>query len=131
MRRKHKIGLFMLIILLAMGFLILSGFGGNSGYSVAVSELLAKGAQLDGKYVVTQGKLVPGSAAWNGEQVSLKFTLADGQAEVPIIYNGTAPDNFDYPQAEIIVKGTWNNREGMFYAQKVETKCPSKYEAAE
>ncbi|WP_227762956.1 cytochrome c maturation protein CcmE [Zhaonella formicivorans] len=131
MQKKHKISIGVLVIAVAIGFLIVTGFGGNSGYQVTLADLINKGAELEGKYILAEGKLVPESKQWDGGKIELKFEVTDGQVKVPVVYNDVAPDNFDYPEAELILKGKWNAAEGVFYADKVETRCPSKYEAAE
>lgn len=131
MQKKHKMSLGVLVIAVAIGFLILSGFGGNTGYQVALADLINNGAQYDGQFVLAEGKLVPGTDKWDAQAIRLEFMLTDGQNEVPVVYHDVAPDNFDYPHAELIVKGTWDEGQGFFQADKIETRCPSKYEAVE
>jgi cytochrome c-type biogenesis protein CcmE len=58
----------------------------------------------------------------------LRFTLRDveGTAKVPVVYRGSVPDPFRLGR-DVIVEGTMRN--GTFVADRLITKCPSKYRA--
>lgn len=58
----------------------------------------------------------------------LHFTLRDvqGTASVPVVYRGSVPDLFRVGR-DISVEGKLRN--GVFVADKLVTKCPSKYTA--
>lgn len=131
MQKRHKMTLGVIVIAVAIGFLIISGFGGNSGYQVTLADLANHGAKYDGQFVLAEGKLVPGTEKWDPQAIKLEFMITDGQVQFPVVYHDVAPDNFDYPHAELILKGTWNEELGVFQADKIETRCPSKYEALE
>ena len=52
----------------------------------------------------------------------------DNNSEMKVIYDGAKPNNFEMAEA-VVVKG--KVREGVFMANEILTKCPSKYEAKE
>ena len=54
------------------------------------------------------------------------FGAEETNASLPIIYNGVKPDNFS-DDVIVIVEGFIRDN-GVFEAEKVQTKCPSKYE---
>lgn len=50
----------------------------------------------------------------------------DSGVEQKVVYSGARPNNFEIADA-IVVKGKYEN--GVFNANEILTKCPSKYEA--
>ncbi|KKM11284.1 hypothetical protein SY88_09460 [Clostridiales bacterium PH28_bin88] len=131
MKQSHKITIGVIVVVAAIGFLFISGFGGNTGYQKTITEILTEGPQLEGRYLLVEGSLVPGTLKWDGQKIELSFAVTDGQSKMPVVYNDVAPDNMDNPEAQIILKGKYNANSGTFLADKVETRCPSKYEALE
>jgi cytochrome c-type biogenesis protein CcmE len=67
---------------------------------------------------------------WDPAQERLTFTIRDDQTGqlLPVIYHGPKPDDFtnDWP---VIVSGVLGS-DGVFTAEQLLIKCPSKYEAA-
>ncbi|HHX51280.1 MAG TPA: cytochrome c maturation protein CcmE [Clostridia bacterium] len=131
MKKKHKMTVGVLLIVGAIAYLLISGFGGNTGVQVTLSDLVGKGETFDGKYLLAEGSVVPDSIHWDGKKVELRFEITDGTVKVPVIYHDVPPDNMDHPDTEVILRGYYDNEQGVFQAEKVETRCPSKYEAAE
>ena len=60
------------------------------------------------------------------EERALRFRLRDveGMASVPVVYRGTIPDQFQRGR-DVHVEGRLQG--GVFVADKLITKCPSKY----
>ncbi len=131
MKQSQKITIGVLIIVAALASLMVFGFGGNTGYQMTITEILAKGPELEGKYLLVEGAMVPGSVQWDGRKIELRFTVTDGENQMPVLYNDVAPDNFEYPDTQIILKGKYDAVSNTFLADKVETRCPSTYEAVE
>jgi cytochrome c-type biogenesis protein CcmE len=59
--------------------------------------------------------------------VKLQFTLAGAEAELPVQYHGVVPDNF-VENREVVVEGRLAAA-GVFQADKLMTRCESKYQA--
>lgn len=63
-------------------------------------------------------------------KIKLEFSLRDKDSEssrvVPVVYEGIKPDMFAVGR-DVILDG--DIRSGTFYASKLLTQCPSKYEA--
>lgn len=130
--KKLKMSVGVLIIVAAMAYLMISGFSGNSGFQVSISDLVKNGSSYDNEYLLVEGKVLRETIQWNGEKIELRFTVTDGENRLPVLYYDVAPDNLDYEEgAEAILRGKYDSANGIFVADKVETRCPSKYEAAE
>ena len=132
MKKGQKVTLGALVVVAALIYLMISGFSGNTGFEVALSELVDNGSQFGDQYILTEGYLVEGSDEWNGEKIELKFSVKDEDGnQLPVVFNGVKPDNFHYEEAQLILKGSYDVKEGIFKAEKVETRCPTKYEQVE
>lgn len=132
MSKKVKLALGLLVIVGAMVYLMVAGFSANAGYQVSISDLVQNGDSYAGEYLLVEGKVLPETIEWNGEKIELRFTVTDGQYQLPVVYYDVAPDNLDYEGgAEAILRGRYDTGAGVFVADSVETRCPSKYEAAE
>jgi cytochrome c-type biogenesis protein CcmE len=131
LKKKQKMTIGILLVVGALLYLLVSGFGLNAGFQVTLSDLVEKGETFAGKYLLVEGAVVPDSIAWDGKKVELRFEVTDGRVKVPVIHHDVPPDNLDHPGTEVILRGYYNMEQGIFQAEKVETRCPSKYEAAE
>lgn len=101
-------------------FLVYTALAGGTP-SLRPSQLVGH----DGRVSVA-GKVVgqPTGSARGPE--GLRFTLRDveGTATVPVVYHGSVPDLFRTGR-DVSVEGSLQN--GVFVADKLVTKCPSKY----
>jgi cytochrome c-type biogenesis protein CcmE len=101
-------------------FLVYTALAGGTP-SLRPSQL----AGHDGRVSVA-GKVVgqPSGSARGAD--GLHFTLRDvrGTATVPVVYRGSVPDLFATGR-DVSVEGTL--QEGVFVADTLVTKCPSKY----
>jgi cytochrome c-type biogenesis protein CcmE len=57
---------------------------------------------------------------------ALEFTIMEGGKSLPVIYRGMVPDTFRAGR-EIVIEGHLDSG-GVFQADTILTKCPSKYE---
>jgi len=132
-KQTTKIFIGALIIVAAVGYLMFTGFASFSGYQVDIGELVMGKQDYNGEYLLVPGKLIGDSVKFDGKNIQLTFTLRDmkeGKYELPVVYNDVKPDNFD-DGAEVILEGYYDKKANVFKAEKVTTKCPSKYEAAD
>lgn len=128
--RKHVWGMRLRLLLgfvavvLAIGLLVARGAKKSMVYYITVSELMAKdrGQPLDGLRVT--GTVVPGTI--ESEPLHLRFQMTDGQKAVPVEYRGVIPDTFS-EEGEVVVEGSYSAG-GVFEANFLMAKCPSKYE---
>ena len=73
--------------------------------------------------------VVPGSIAWDEYRSRPAFTVTDGEHTMRARYVGSAvlPDTFQ-DRAQVVLEGEYDARNGVFSADVVYAKCPSKYE---
>jgi len=76
--------------------------------------------------VSVAGKVVGRPTGAARDPGGLRFTIRDveGTATMPVIYRGSVPDLFQTGR-DVSVEGALRN--GVFVADKLVTKCPSKY----
>jgi len=127
-RGKYLVGSF--IVLLAIAFLMLQGLKGTMVTYLNVRELSTSGISWLNKPVQVTGIVVPGSVKEASEGNQLFFVLQDVEqtsVRLKVFFQGIAPDNFK-PGIQVVVQGTLG-KEGVFQAERLLVKCPSKYEA--
>jgi cytochrome c-type biogenesis protein CcmE len=122
-----------LIIVAAIGFL---GFRlvSMSTPSLSVTELSAQESRYRSNGTTQQtidlaGKVVPGSVKSDDGTNTHRFVLQDiqtGQGNIPVVYVGSLQDTFKEDN-DVLVTG-YLGADGVFYASKLDPKCPSKYE---
>jgi cytochrome c-type biogenesis protein CcmE len=125
-RGKLFIGIGMFV--LALGYLGFTAFESASAYYLTVGELTAKGASIYDTNVRVNGKLVPDSFEREPGETIVNFSLTDGLGTIRAVHNGLVPDMFFNEHSEILLEGTYGS-DGLFDAQAIIVKCPSKYQA--
>ena len=120
------------VVVLGLGFMIWAAFGENTRYFLTVSEFNDRSEIQDGQMVRVSGKLVEGTFNRGGKSTVSQFQLTDkegansGTALLQASYEGVLPDLFFNPHSEIILEGSYT-AEGIFRADEILVKCPSKY----
>ena len=123
-KRKFIIG--GLVLFLAIGYLMYMGINSSASYSYTVSELMAKSKISQNQSIRVNGKVLAGSVEQRAS--SLNFTVTEGGINLPVVYSGSIPDTFR-PDGDIVVVGTLGAG-GIFQAETLMPKCPSKYKPA-
>ena len=127
------------VVVLALAFMIWAAFGENTRYFLTVSEFKDKQAGqeiVDGQMVRVSGKLVEGTFDRPEKSTISHFQITDkegaysGSARLPASYDGVLPDLFFNPHSEIILEGSYGG-DGIFQANEILVKCPSKYQDLE
>lgn len=130
MHKKLKLILALSVILGAFGYLMVSSFNNAKTYYMTINEVTASAdkGKLGEQNLKVSGKLVGQSVKWDPSKVELKFEIIseDQKETMPVLYKGVKPDNFN-DGIDVIVDGKYTV-EQVFLADKVMTKCPSKYE---
>jgi cytochrome c-type biogenesis protein CcmE len=118
-----------LILIAALGYLLYMSLSSSVMYYVTVGELLNGGYGAYDTDIRVTGKVANGSIEWNAEELELEFDVIEGNATLPVIYNGAMPDGFT-SGADVLVEGRYHSDE-VFRASAILMKCPSKYEPEE
>jgi len=142
-----------LFILAAVVFLVVSSSQANSEYFMTVDELNVKGASVMGKSLRVSGAIIVDTIQYDPATVTLTFEVANvpgdnaeieaqgGLAEVlhqavidptrsriKVIYQGPKPDLLRN-EAQAIMTGHIDEN-GVFHADELLLKCPTRYEEA-
>lgn len=126
-KRRYFVGGFVLLV--ALGFLLFNVFHSYSMYYYTIGELKAAGESIYGERVRVTGQVAEGSIEYDVENRILTFTISDEEENLPVLYEGMRPNNFD-DGVEVVVEGGYNST-GVFEADQIITKCPSRYVPAE
>ncbi len=127
MLRKKRFLIGGIVIFLAIGYLGFMGFQGSATYYYTVSELMERGSLIYGENVRVDGEVAPGSVEQEAQGTILRFTITDieGEESLPVIYQGVVPDTFKVGN-EVVIEGQLNS-DGIFQANTILAKCPSRY----
>ncbi len=115
------------VVVLAIAYLGYISFMGSATYYYAVSELADLGSSVHGENVRVNGQVAAGSVEQDIKERILRFTMIDieGKESLPVVYQGVVPDTFKTGN-DVVVEG-YLNSEGVFQANNILAKCPSKY----
>jgi cytochrome c-type biogenesis protein CcmE len=142
-----------LMIVAAVVFLIATSLQSSSQYFLTVEELNERGEAVVGRDVRISGAVIGDSIQYDPQTLTLRFTIAhtpgdqktvDAQGglamvlhravadpnspKLDVVYNGVMPDLLR-DEAQAIMTGKVDEQ-GVFHAQELLLKCPTKYEEA-
>ena len=132
-RRRFKVFCAGAIIASALIFLVVAGVKNTSMRHFTPDALIAHAQEVDDKGIQVDGLISEGTTEWNPTEFQLTFSVRDreSKAEVNVLYaNRIKPDNF-IDGGNVFIQGKYNAAENLIVASKLQTKCASKYEAAE
>ena len=150
--RKYLIGTG--LILLAVVYLAVTATSSSAQYYLTVDELLARKTEMVGRQVRLSGAVIGDTIQYDPENLVVRFTIAHvpgdldevekqgglakvladavrdpNRSRIVVEYHGPKPDLLKN-EAQAIVTGTLGE-DGVFYADELLLKCPTRYEAAE
>ncbi len=122
------------VIMIAVGYLIISSLGSSAQYFLTISELYDKGDEILGDDVRVSGQVIGDSILYDAQALRLEFEIVDDLADqanpLHIVYIGPKPDLMQH-EAQAIIEGAWQ-ADGIFYAHdradSLLLKCPTRYE---
>ncbi len=115
-----------IIILAVLAYVTFSSFQSNAVYYYTLKEFGAQQGKLVGQNVRINGPLDLSSIQNDQKTLELKFNLKDGDTVLPVVYHGVAPDTLK--TGESVVAEGHLDKSGVFLADSILVKCPSKYE---
>lgn len=152
-RNRAKFFIGGLLIIAAIVYLIFTSTQASAQYFLTVDELNQKGAEVNGREIRVSGAVIGDTIQYDAQNLKLTFEVAHvpgdnavieaqgGLAEVlhqavidstrsriKVEYNGVMPDLLRN-EAQAIMTGRLNEN-GVFVAQELLLKCPTKYEEA-
>ncbi len=115
------------VLVLAVGYLVLTSLQTTTVYYLTVSELLVRGPSQDAVRVA--GTVAPGSIVKDSDGLALRFVVQDATGTVPVYYRGGVTPDIFAEQVEVVAEGKFGP-DGTFQANTLLAKCPSKFEGA-
>lgn len=142
-----------LLIVAAIAYLIISSTQASAQYFLTVDELMAKGSSVSGRDLRISGAVIGDSIQYDPQTLTLTFQVAHvpgdnkeieaqgglatvlhaavvdpNRAHLMVVYNGVKPDLLRN-EAQAIMTGKLGP-DGVFQADELLLKCPTKYEEA-
>ena len=114
------LGVAVFAALFAVGFTM---FTRSVVYYRTATEVL----EMPGEHVRLSGEVVDGTILPDATTGTVAFSVSDGTSTVPILYEGPMPDTLR-DEGEAVVEGQMG-ADGVFHADTLFAKCPSKFEA--
>jgi len=117
-------------ILCSITYLMFTGFSDSMVYYHTVSEALEIAQENSDKGIRVSGYVSSGTIKRDQSASRVNFLVyeRDSDQTLPVVYQGIIPDTFK-DDAEVVVEGTYHSKDGVFHANVLLAKCPSKYEA--
>jgi cytochrome c-type biogenesis protein CcmE len=130
-RAVGKILLTILVAASALSGLLWAALGEGTEYYKHVDEAVFNQVRLSGKRLRVHGTVAEETLVHQAGTLDYRFTLESKapreHATMNVDFHGIPPDLFK-PGAEVIAAGVLGN-DGILRANRIETKCPSKYES--
>jgi len=142
-----------ILILVAVVFLIWTSTAASAEYFLTIDELNAKGSDVVDKNLRVSGAVLGDSIQYDAQSLTLSFEVAHvpadnlaiesegglaevlhqavldpSRARIKVVYVGPKPDLLRN-EAQAIVTGHMG-QDGVFYAEDLLLKCPTRYEEA-
>ncbi len=121
MEKGNRVKLLVGISVIIFSVLIIVSFNKGLSPYLSVSQVVEKGYAEN---VQVNGTIVPNSTSYFFENNTRIFRLSDGKTEIVVRYRGSITNYQEGIPA--VVKGDY--KDGVFYAEDLLLKCPSKYE---
>ena len=125
MNTKHVIGIVVIAVFIV--------WGAFSFMETTVQYVSLEKAATSSRVVQVMGQIDFDVVRYNEDSERLEFSIYDTEAEQPntgprldVVYYGVVPGNFD--QATSVVLKGMPDSTGMFVADQMLVKCPSKYQ---
>ena len=132
--KQRKLIIVGVVLLAAFGYFGFVAFQSATAYYLTVDEVVARGPDGVPASLQVKGRLLPDTftrAGADGEPSTVAvFVLEENGARLDATYEGALPDLFFNPHSEIVLSGTYRP-DGVFEAERVLVKCPSKYQSLE
>lgn len=123
-----KVGL-VFVVLVGTAAWLLSGSDSPFVYSKLVNEVMSEPKAFEGRRLRVEGELRQGSIQFREDPCEWRFVLQKDDTEMPVRFpQCVVPDTFrDGMGIQVTVQGELGD-DGVFLANQVIPRCPSKYE---
>ncbi|MCC7162985.1 MAG: cytochrome c maturation protein CcmE [Anaerolineae bacterium] len=115
-----------IVLLGVIAFVMFNTIQANTVYYYTLSEVQTQQASLVGKTIRVNGPLDKTSIRNDQKNLVLEFNLVQDGIVLPVVYQGVAPDTMSSGES-VVAEGKLDS-DGVFRAQSILVKCPSKYQ---
>jgi cytochrome c-type biogenesis protein CcmE len=126
--RKRRVRLSFVLAGLAVAgavlYLVVANTGASAEFYMTIGQLHAC-TSCSARTVRVAGTVASNSIT--RDAATVHFVINDGAQNMPVVYGGTLPDTF-VAGGQVVVEG--HLASGIFRADNVLVKCPSKFQAA-
>ena len=127
-RRQTKFYVGGAVVVLVMAYLMITGLRSGSSYYLTIAELQAEGTNMVDKPVRVSAAVDKKTIDYDAKSLTLRFDLVDKEGRLPVVYSGVKPDLLTASQSAVVEGRLLDS--GLFQADTILVKCPSKYEEA-
>ena len=127
-RRQTKFYVGGAVVVLVMAYLIITGLRSGSSYYLTIAELQAEGTNMVDKPVRVSAAVDKKTIDYDAKSLTLRFDLVDEGGRLLVVYSGVKPDLLTASQSAVVEGRLLDS--GLFQADTILVKCPSKYEEA-
>jgi cytochrome c-type biogenesis protein CcmE len=110
-----------------IGYFMYHAMQSSWSYYYSVDDFAQQKSSAQSHSLRIAGRVKQDSIERDLKQMTLNFTLSGSETSVPVSYKGVVPDNFAEGR-EVVVQGRLDTN-GVFQADKLMTRCESKYKA--
>lgn len=110
-----------------IGYFMFQAMQSSWSYYYSVDDFYKSKESVRNSSLRLAGIVKQGTVNRDVEQMQLNFMLSGTDNEIPVEYSQIVPDNFA-EDIEVVVEGRLG-AEGTFQAEKLMTRCESKYKA--
>jgi len=132
--RRAKLVVGISVIVVCLVYLVAAGLQKTAMYYLTVNELEAREAEFVDERIRLSGRVVPGSISRRAGRSVVTFAISEPGGQDAAVrelkrtvrYAGLVPDTFK-DEADVVLEGR-TGADGIFRAETLLAKCPSKYE---
>ena len=127
MKRRHKRLAFIVVALVSLSlaaYLVLNAFNSNLVFFFSPTQVAAKEAPIDRTFRIG-GLVQDGTLKRDGDGLTVRFTVTDTAASIPVVYKGILPDLFKEGRG-CVAQGKIGS-DGVFQAEQVLAKHDENY----
>ena len=116
------------LLITALCYFAYFAFQDSQVYYLTVNEVVTGTGVGNGQILRVNGKLLSESFVRESGSTEATFTLVDLRSdhELDLVYDGVVPDLFFNEHSQIVAQGRYHS-DGVFEAELIIVKCPSKY----
>ena len=109
----------------ALGYLVIGSFNDSLVYFYTPSEVVKLSVDFYSQKIRVGGMVEKGSVVVTPKSLKIDFRLTDGEATIPVAFEGVPPDLFKDGQGAV-VEGNWG-KDGVFRANFIMAKHSEDY----